>query len=58
MRFPRLCRDVTYLVFAVNVGIAEDLGVLKELARAFLRFDKYPRVVGRGWDERSDWGML
>jgi len=42
----------------VNIGIAEDLGVLKELARAFLRFDIYPRVAGRGWDERSDWGML
>lgn len=42
----------------MNVGISEDVGVLKELARAFLRFDKYPRVAGKRSDERSDVGPL
>jgi hypothetical protein len=56
--FKIYAEDVTYLELAVNVGIAEDLGVLKELARAFLRFDKYPRVAGKRSDERSDWDIF
>ena len=42
---------------AVNVGNVEDVGVLRELARAFLRFDRYPRLAGKCSDKRSEWDM-
>ena len=42
----------------MNADIAEVVGVLKELARAFLRFDRYPRIGGKRSEERSDWDTL
>lgn len=54
---PKASVAVTHVELVMNVGSDEDVGVLRELARAFLRFDKYPRLAGKRLDERIEWDM-
>jgi hypothetical protein len=40
--------NMTYLELVVNLAVSDDVRVAIELAGAFLRFARYPRVVGNG----------